>query len=104
MWNFQGLIKNELEFPRVTKKNNVEFQGIVVFGLGISKGSNTILSIIQGLSFLLSGISRSIVKKWKIPEGVQKNISSTPQVWIFSGIAYYEKGKSKYFWEKWDQR
>ena len=62
MWNFQGLIKNELEFPRVTKKN-VEFQGIVVFGLGISKGSNTILSVIQGLSFLLSGISRGIVKK-----------------------------------------
>ena len=21
MWNFQGLIKNEVEFPRVTKKN-----------------------------------------------------------------------------------
>ena len=32
MCNFQGLIKNEVEFPR-----------IFVFGLGISKGSNTIL-------------------------------------------------------------
>ena len=32
MCNFQGLIKNEVEFP-----------GIFVFGLGISKGSNTIL-------------------------------------------------------------
>ena len=44
MWNFLGLIKNEVEFPRVTKKNNVEYPaGVFVFGLGISKGSNTIL-------------------------------------------------------------
>ena len=41
MWNFQGLIKNEMEFPRGTKKNNVEFPGIFVFGLGISKVSST---------------------------------------------------------------
>ena len=63
MRNFQGLSKNEVEFPRVTKKNNVEFPGVVVFGLGISKESNTILWIIQGLNFLLSGISRGIVKQ-----------------------------------------
>ena len=88
--NFWGSIKNEVEFPRVTKKkwpsaialsypprvrvratvqlsatffhdessitiggvrkcnsalrkNNVEFSGVLVFGLGISKGSNKIL-------------------------------------------------------------
>ena len=29
VWNFQGLIKNEVEFP-----------GVLVFGLGISKGSD----------------------------------------------------------------
>ena len=49
MWNFQG--------------------GIFVFGLDISKGSNTILWNIQGVSFALSGICRGKVKKWKIPGG-----------------------------------
>ena len=58
MWNFQWLIKNEVELPRVTQKNNVEFPGVSVFGLGISKGSNTILRNIHGLSFDLSAISR----------------------------------------------
>ena len=62
MWNFQGLIKNEVEFPRVIK-SNVEFPGVFVFGLGISKGSNTILWNIQGLNFVLPGISRGKVKK-----------------------------------------
>ena len=66
MWNFQGLIKNDVEFPRVTKKKkNVEFPRVFVFGLGISKGSNTILWNIQGLSFVLSRISRGKVKKMK---------------------------------------
>ena len=36
MWNFQGLIENEVEFWSVTKKNNVEFLGFFVFGYGIS--------------------------------------------------------------------
>ena len=67
IWNFQGLIKNDLEFPRVTKKKNVEFPKVFVFGLGTSKGSNTILWNIQGLSFVLSGIYRGKLKKWKIP-------------------------------------
>ena len=58
----QGLIKNEVEFPRVTKKNNVEFPGVFVFGLEISKGSNTILLSIQGLRIVLSGICRGKVK------------------------------------------
>ena len=31
MWNFQGLIKNEVEFPRVTKKNK-EFPGCRALG------------------------------------------------------------------------
>ena len=35
MWNFPGLVKNEMEFPRVIKKKiyTVEFPGILVFGL-----------------------------------------------------------------------
>ena len=75
-WNFQG-------WPR---KNNVEFPGVFVFGLGISKGSNTILWNIQGLSFVFSGIFRSIVNETFQGRGVEKSISSTPPVWIFSGI------------------
>ena len=47
------------------KKKNVEFPRVFVFGLGISKGSNTILWNIQGLSFVLSRISRGKVKKMK---------------------------------------
>ena len=48
MRNFHGLIKNGVEYPRVNKKKNVEFPG--VFGLGVSKGSNTIFWNIKGLS------------------------------------------------------
>ena len=43
MLNFWGLIKNEVEFPKRWPRKNVELPGIFVFGLGISKGSNTIL-------------------------------------------------------------
>ena len=43
--------------------NKVEFPGVFVFSLGISKGSNTILWNIQELSFVLTGISRGKVKK-----------------------------------------
>ena len=64
----------------------MEFPGVFVFGLGISKGSKTILWNIQGLSFVLSGICRGKVKKVKNARGGQKFISSAPLVWIFSGI------------------
>ena len=68
-WNFQGLIKNEVEFPRV-----------FVFGLGIYKGSNTILWNIQGLSFVLSGISWGKVKQGNIIGGFAKIIFSTSRL------------------------
>ena len=63
MWNLQGLIKIKWNFEGLLGKNNVEFPGVFVFGLGIFKGSNTILWNIQWLSFVLSGISRGKVKK-----------------------------------------
>ena len=62
-WNFQGLIKNEAEFSRATKKNNVEFLGVFVFSLEIPKLSTTILWNFQGQSFVLSEISYGKVKK-----------------------------------------
>ena len=55
-------MKNEVEFPRVTKK---KFPGVLVFGLEISKVSNTILWNFQGWNFVLSRISRGKVKKMK---------------------------------------
>ena len=46
-WNFQGLIKNNVEFPGVIKKektkNHMEFPGVLVLGLKGSDGCNTIL-------------------------------------------------------------
>ena len=36
MWNFQVLIKDKVESPSLKKKSNVEFQGVLVFGLRIS--------------------------------------------------------------------
>ena len=56
---FPGVSK---KFSRVTKKNNVEFPEVFVFGLGILNESNTRLWNIQGLSFVLSGIFRGKVK------------------------------------------
>ena len=47
----------------------MEFTGVFIFGLETSKGSNTILWNIQGLSFVLSGIFRLKVNKRKIPGG-----------------------------------
>ena len=42
-WDFQGLIKNNVEFPEVIKKKVVEFLGVLVLGLKISELYNTIL-------------------------------------------------------------
>ena len=68
----------------------MEFPGVFVFGLGISKGSNAISWNILGLSLVLSGTSGVKFKKGKIPEVFQKSISSTPNVWIFSEIAHLD--------------
>ena len=82
-WNviyFKGEVR-----PR---KNNVEFPalGVFVFGLGISKESNTILWNIQGLSFVLSGISRCKERK-NSRGGFKKVYPQTPLFGFFSGIA-----------------
>ena len=45
--SIQGLIKKEVDFSGVIKKVNVEFQGVLVFGLEISKGWNKILRNFQ---------------------------------------------------------
>ena len=62
-----GYLKTKWNFQGWARKNNVEFPGVLIFGLGISKWSSTILWTFQQRSFLLSGIFREKVKKWKIP-------------------------------------
>ena len=57
----RGQLKTKWTFQGWPKQNNVEFRGVFVFGLGFSKGFSTSLWNIQGLSFVLSGISRGEV-------------------------------------------
>ena len=65
-------IKSNMEFPAVIKKNHVKFLGILVLGLKISEGCNTILWSFWGPSFVLSGIFMSKVKTLKVPGDFSK--------------------------------
>ena len=67
MQNFQGLIKNKVEFPGMTKKILVEFPVVLVFGLKISEGCNIIfqdwsLFCLFCLEFLQGYIQKKIPK------------------------------------------
>ena len=79
MWNFQrseGLIKNEVEFPRVNKKKCGISRDLCFWPCNFQRiwsNSNAILWNVQGLSLVFSGIPRDKVKK---------KMSSTPPVWI----------------------
>ena len=91
MCNFRGQLKTKWDFRGWTSKNKVD--GVFAFGLGISKGSNTILWNIQELSSVLSEISSGKVKTWKIPGVFSKKYIPTPPpphpVRIFSGIVQF---------------
>ena len=65
----------------------MKFPGVLAFVLGISKGSDAILWNFQGLSFVLSGISRGKVKKLKNSRGIQIQVCSQFPTVFFSGIA-----------------
>ena len=90
IWNFQGYQRNSMwNFHGWPIKNYVQFPGVLVFGLGISKGYNAILHNFQVWSFDLSGISMGKVNKWKIPggRGALKKYVLKPLCLFFSGIA-----------------
>ena len=77
-----------MEYPKCDQEKIMwKFQGSV-FGIGISKGSNTIPWNIQGLSLILSGISKVKVKKWKTP-GFSKKYILKPRLDFFSETAQY---------------
>ena len=66
----------------------MEFSGVLVFGLEISKVSNNFVAFPAGQggwSFVLSGISRGKVKL-KIPP-VFKKVGLQPPLFVFSGRA-----------------
>ena len=46
--NFRGQLENEVKSPGVFKKIRAKFQGVLVFGLEISKLCNTILPNVLG--------------------------------------------------------
>ena len=66
MWDFQGLIKNEVEFLGVTKKKLWNFQGSSILGFEFPR------DVTQLCGAFLSGISRGKAKKQKIPGGFSK--------------------------------
>ena len=86
---FPGLLKNGKWIFQGLIKNNVEFPGVVVLGLKISKGWKNCFWIFSGWSLVLSEISMGEVKKTKNSRGdFKKVLSSTPPVCFFSGIAH----------------
>ena len=73
----RGLIENNVEFPGWSRNNHVEFPGILVLGLKISEGYNTILWRFLGWSFVLPWIFRGKIKNLRIPGDILKSMSST---------------------------
>ena len=81
---FQRLVENNVEFSGVIKKKHVEFPGALVSSIKISKRCITILQSFQGWSFVLSEISSSKVRNLNIP-GVfsKKYILNSPCLFFF---------------------
>ena len=74
---------------------DMEFPKVLVFGLGISKGSNKNLQNFQGGSFFLSRISRDKVKKRKIPGVFEKRCSQPPCLFFSGTTRWYIINKLK---------
>ena len=82
IWDLQGW-NSMCNFQGWPRKNSVEFPGVFVFGLGISKGTKHYFVEYPGLSFALSGISRGKVKKGKMLRDFRESVSSTPLFGFF---------------------
>ena len=94
IWNFQGCWINSKWSFQMLSKNNVEFPGVLVLGLKISEGCNTILWSFYGWSFVLYGISRDRAKRLNKVFFKNKSMSSTLSppshtTFFFAAIAQY---------------
>ena len=94
IWNFQGYWRNGKWIFNGLIKNNVEFPVVLVLGLTFSKGWKNYLWSFSRWSLVLSGISRGEVKKLKIPGGVSKKLC--PQLPLF--IFFWNSQNTFYVW------
>ena len=80
--NSRGQLKKKWKFQGYSRKTNGEFPWVLVLDFGISKG--------KGVSHKFAEFPGVKAFFLKISRGAfQKSISSTPSVWIFSGIAHW---------------
>ena len=73
-----------MEFPGVFKKKSCGISMGLSFDLSRGAGS---AQLCRTLKLVFTGISEGKVTSLKISDGVEKSISSTAPVWVFSGIA-----------------
>ena len=94
MWKFLGSVQKKKEFTGVIQvRNHVEFHGSWLLALEFPMAVIQFCGIFRGvkLHFVLSGISKGKVAnpEFENSRGLfPKIMSSTPLVWIFSGIAH----------------
>ena len=97
MWNFQGLIKSKMKFPKCDQEIWCgNFRGL--FLLLEFPRDLTILWNIQGLSFALSGISRSKKAKNSKGKNIIRNQILVSKLWCIGQIytfPKYQKGNWK---------
>ena len=109
MQNFQGLIRNKLEFPRENKKHSCETsRGLSFLALKFLRNVAYItLPNFWGWSFVLPGISRG-KEKYKKSFGFFFKIFSKKYVLnpvcFFSGIAYSEKIDLNWYYKELAQK
>ena len=90
--NFQGLFKNEVEFPGDQEKIMWNFQGSLFLALEFPRNLTQFCGICIGwLSVFCLEFSGGVKQKMKNPREDSKTYILTPcaLVWIFSGIAQY---------------
>ena len=82
MWNFQGLTKNELEFPRVTKKIMWNFQGSLFLALEFPRDLTQFCGLSR-VELCFAQNFRGYSKKMKNSKGVFKKIFPQPPLFGF---------------------
>ena len=99
IWNFKGYQRNRMQNLQgwVTKKKLCGIYRVLVIGIGISKGCNTVLHNFQVWSFDLSGISRCKVNKRKLGGRFSKRYFLDPLFCFFFWNSPLDLKFSRYF-------